>query len=70
MEGTNMVVKVLIHYKDGVSFGIEVPVMIAMEMMSRWLNQSLDDMIIEGYGFYPYDVTKLELFDLKGDTDV
>jgi len=65
-----MVVKVMIHYKDGVSFGIEVPVMVAMEMMARWLNKSLDDMVIEGYGFYPYEVVKLELFDLKEDTNV
>lgn len=60
-----MVVKVMIHYKDGVSFGIEVPVTTAMEMMARWLNQSKDPMEVEGYGFYPNEAIKLELFDLK-----
>ena len=62
-----MEVKVMIHYRDGVSFGIAVPVMVAMEMTARWLNGSQDDMIIEGYGFYPDEVVKLELFDLKED---
>lgn len=65
-----MEVKVVIHYKDGVNFGIAVPVMVAMEMMARWLNGSQDDMIIEGYGFYPAEVNKLELFDLKEDEHV
>jgi len=62
-----MEVKVMIHYKDGGSFGIAVPVMVAMEMTARWLNGSQDDMEVEGYGFYPYVVEKLELFDLKED---
>jgi len=63
-----MEVKVMIHYKDGVSFGIAVPVMVAMEMTARWLNSNQDDMEVEGYGFYPADVEKLEFFDLKEDS--
>jgi len=61
-----MVVKVMIHYSIG-SFGIEVPVTTAMEMMARRLNQSKDPMEVEGYGFYPNEAIKLELFDLKED---
>ncbi|AMB18704.1 hypothetical protein BH780_gp121 [Bacillus phage Eldridge] len=62
-----MEVKVMIHYKDGVSFGIEVPAMLAVEMVSRWLNKVEGCMEIEGYGFYPNEAIKLELFDLKED---
>ncbi|AIW03519.1 hypothetical protein CPT_Moonbeam121 [Bacillus phage Moonbeam] len=63
-----MVVKVLIHYKDDVSFGIEVPILVAMEMVARWLNQSPDSMEVEGYGFYPNEAVKLEIFDLEEDS--
>lgn len=60
-----MYVKVLITYSDGVSFGIEVERSTAMEMVARWLNKSPEDMEVDGYGFYPLDAAKLELFDLE-----
>jgi hypothetical protein len=64
MEGLKMNVKIVITYPKDVSFGIEVDVKTALEMVTAWLEGSTETMEIDGYGFFPNEALKLELFDL------
>ncbi|QIA28547.1 hypothetical protein [Phage f2b1] len=62
-----MDVKVLITYPKNVSFGIEVDVKTALEMVTAWLEGNTEIMEIDGYGFFPNEVLKIELFYSVGE---
>jgi hypothetical protein len=57
-------IKFLITYKSGEQFGIEIDKMMAIGLLAAWFSGSTEEIDVDGYGFYPADACKVELFDL------
>lgn len=57
-------IKLLVTYQDEKQFGIEVEKQEALNFLTAWLEKEDRVINVQGYGLYPFEAIKVELFDL------